>query len=548
MKKKVILLMSMLLLNTSIYANEYTDIEGNFAEEGIINFDEMGYFQNIIESGENTFKPKEHIKRGEVVVLLLNSYEITLSNSKDVPFVDFQLIDDKYQPYITTAYEIGLISGKVKNEELYFDFNDLLTKEELATMIGHYLSLTSDNENDFTDSEEISNWAKNYVNYFYENEIIIGDNNGKFNPKNNVRRDEAVAIISNIKFYLDEANDNGFIVSKYIGSGEFGYKNASYDDSTFTKISDITFDNNGDILILDSLSNKIRNAKNYEVTDVVGQVVGTDMSGIPIGFYSDGEVKKALLENPKNIMMTKNDMIAFTEDKHNAIRTYNKGNVLTLTGDTKAGYKNGDLEEALFNTPSGIAEDSKGNIYVADTLNHVIRKIDMKNKEVTLFAGTPEEYGNEIGEVKKAKFNEPVDIFIDENDTIYISDAGNNAIKMIKDNVVTNIAGMNTAISPDTETQIGGDRDGEAEQAMFSYPKGIYVYDDIIYVADTFNNKIKKIENGIVTTIAGTGEIGNDLGKALKSTFNQPNAIIVSNDIIYIADTDNQLIKKIDMR
>lgn len=366
-----------------------------------------------------------------------------------------------------------------------------------------------------------------------------------------------MCLIVNSTVYAEEVNSevtsesevttqltDQYTVKNYIGSGSFGFFNGDFSESTFTILSDLAIDLDGNMLIADSLVNKIRMTTEDEVIDLFGNLNGTDFSGLPLGGYKDGTLSEVLLKSPSKLLALKNGNILFTENETNTIRLFHKTEkkIFTFTGSITAGYQNGPVENALFNHPMGMAQDSKGNIYVADTLNHVIRIIDTDGN-VSLFAGTPKKYGDKEGYWRFAQFNEPTNIFITENDEIYVVDSGNNKIKQIDGKKVVTVAGATTALSKETETQIGGDKDGDVNSAEFSYPMDIYVKEDVIYVADTLNHKIKMIKDGLVTTIAGTGEIGNDLGEGSLATFNCPNSILVVKDNIYVSDSENNVIK-----
>ncbi len=537
MKKRLTLLLSVLIANGAVFANDFTD--------GSKAYDNDEYSVN---GGISTNK---YITRGEAYVLFLDTLKLDLkSNVAYTPFSDFQEISDEYKQYVIKSYELGLTSGRLKEEQLKFDFNESITKEEFLFFVGDYFNFYSLEESDVNDYGEIGEWSKGRINYFYKNGLILADKNGNLNLRNYIDEDEANLILFNVREYLTKNTISFGEVSRLIGSGSLGFSNDNFENSTFTKVTDITFYNDGNLLIVDSLSNKLRIANNSFVTDLVGSSSNVDLSGLPIGGYVDGSVEEALLNKPEKVLVTSDDLVLFTEKENNTIRMYDKksNKVITLAGNKEAGYENGTIKQSKFNRPMGMAEDSLGNIYVADTLNHVIRKIDRRSGEVTLFAGIPNEYGNDLGELLLAKFNEPVDLFIDENDIIYIADSGNNAIKKIENGEVILVSGASTPISEYTQTEIGGDKDGHKLEALYSYPMGIYVDNGIIYVADTFNNKIKKIENNVCTTIAGTGEIGNELGETLQSTFNKPMDILVKDNTIYVADSNNQMIKVIDFK
>lgn len=351
---------------------------------------------------------------------------------------------------------------------------------------------------------------------------------------------------------LETEVSNGFIIETYVGTGKIGFLNYGYENSTFTMITDIEYNEAQELLIADSLANQIRyivdsNSESASASDSVGVVVGThlgyDFSGLPIGGYVDGSLEKAVLNHPNKILIYDENTILFTEEESNAIRGFNinTGRVFTLAGDIESGYVNG-TEEALFSHPTGIVRDTEGNIYVADTFNNVIRKIDT-NSNVTLYAGNPESHGNVVGDLENALFNEPTDLFMLGN-VLYICDSGNNMIKKIEDGKVTIVAGIDTALDESTGTQIGGHLDGNISVALLNYPMGIFVEEDgTVYVADTGNNRIKVVQSDQVTTLAGNGDYGNVVGNALQGSFDAPSAVVVLEGKIYVADTNNHAIK-----
>ncbi len=551
MKKRIICLSAILtfVCSTQVFANEFNDISSSDAKEKIEYFNEEGYFDALLNENSNMFYPNKSVTRGEFSVLFqqLLGVESNSSNTK-LPFVDTQNLSKDVLEVVQSVYNNGIISGKIIDGKLYFGYNDKISREEMLTIIGRYLNLTSKDEILFSDANKVSPWAKQYVSYFYNNKIVELDTNGKFNPKSEVSREEVVETLYAVEEYLNTKMDNGLVVKNYIGNNSIGFKNDTYKNSTFTMISDIDLLKDNSFLITDSQSNQLRVAKDDKVSVLVGKNSVYDFSGLPIGGYVDGSVTNAILNKPNKSLIYDDNVVIFTQEGSNVIRGFNTKdkNVYTIVGTEVSGYKNGSNAEALFSNPTGIAKDSTGNIYVSDTLNNVIRKIDT-NYNVTLYAGTPKEYGNVVGDITKAKFNEPTDLFM-VNDVLYICDSGNNMIKKIVDNKVVVVAGIDTYINEETQTQVGGDRDGSIAVAKFNYPTGIFVQDDVIYVADSENNKVKMIKNGVVTTVAGSCDYGNQLGSALQSTFDYPSAVLVKDGKIYIADKYNHSVKVIEKK
>ncbi len=551
MKKRIICLSAILtfVCSTQVFAYEFKDINNSDAKEKIEYFNDEGYFDVFLNENTEMFYPERIVSRGEFAVLFQQLLELeNNTKNKQLPFVDTKALTGDVLKSVQSLYNNGIISGKVVDGKLYFGYDDKISREEMLTIIGRYLNLTSNDEIAFKDANKVSPWARQYVSYFYNNKIVELNDNGEFNPKGDVTREEVVETLYAVGEYINTKSDNGLVVKNYIGNNSIGYKNDTYKNSTFTMISDIDLTKDNDILIADSQSNQLRIAKDDRVSTLVGTTSVYDFSGLPIGGYVDGDVATAILNKPNKSLVYDENIIIFTQEGSNTIRGYNtkNKNVYTIVGKVESGYKNGSNTEALFSNPTGLAKDSKGNIYVADTLNNVIRKID-SNYNVTLYAGSPNDYGNVLGNVSNAKFNEPTDLFM-VDDVLYICDSGNNMIKKIVDDKVVVVGGVDTYINEDTQTQVGGDRDGSVAVAKFNYPTGIFVLDDVVYVADSENNKIKTIKNGIVTTIAGSGEYGNQLGNALQANFDYPSAVLVKGSSIYVADKYNHSIKVIEKK
>jgi serine/threonine-protein kinase len=218
----------------------------------------------------------------------------------------------------------------------------------------------------------------------------------------------------------------------------------------------------------------------------------------------------------------------------------------TIAGNGTQGYKNSIGTESKFNNPHAFAIDKYKNIYVVDRGNNCVRKIEYSSKIVTTIAGNINQ-GYKDGFGVDTMFNYPSGIAIDKNgENIYVSDTGNNCIRKItyngKDYITTTFAG----------NQEEGDLDDVGTTAMFNSPEGLYLDTNtkILYVADTENNKIKIVlQNGSVMTIAGNGVPEFLDGEGTSSCFNNPKDL--SGDRfgnIYVADTYNNRIRKINKK
>ncbi|WP_299458671.1 gliding motility-associated C-terminal domain-containing protein [uncultured Microscilla sp.] len=231
------------------------------------------------------------------------------------------------------------------------------------------------------------------------------------------------------------------------------------------------------------------------------------------------------------------------------------GGVSAVAGSGVAGFKDDNGSLAQFNYPSGLAIDMAGNLYVADKNNHAIRMITNPSggsPTVSTIAGNSSYptavSGNVTGALAVAKFNEPSGVAVDAAGNIYIADKNNHRIKKIANGMVTTFAGpvADGVFAP-------GRADGAADAARFFFPTSVAL--DItgtqLYVTDKLNNIIRQINttNGHTTTYAGdvaNGIAGHQDGNAASAQFHSPAGITV-NAIgeVYIADTHNQRIRKI---
>ena len=221
------------------------------------------------------------------------------------------------------------------------------------------------------------------------------------------------------------------------------------------------------------------------------------------------------------------------------------GVITTIAGNGIAGFSGdgGFALDASLNFPAGLVSKN-GNLYIADRNNHRIRKID-SNGIITTVAGTGKPgCCNDNGLAKEAHLYFPSDVDIDLEGNLYISDRSNNRIRKV------NSEGIITTIAGSGEPGYRGDF-GPAEKSLLKYPFGISLDSKgNLYIADRGNNRVRKIDQrGIITTIAGDGthSFGGDYGPANQSSLAFPTDVIVDSlGVIYIADRNNNRVRKID--
>ena len=199
-----------------------------------------------------------------------------------------------------------------------------------------------------------------------------------------------------------------------------------------------------------------------------------------------------------------------------------KEKVYTAAGTGKAGFRNGTGEEAAFDSPTGLAVDDEGTVYIADTGNNVIRCMDEDGK-VTTYAGGKE--GCALGSLKEVRFSGPTGLCWADG-VLYVADTGNHRVVAIADGEATLVAGAELT----GDAAVEGDyRIGRAEIACFASPQGVAVGDDgTVYVADTGNGAIRMIENGFVSTI-----LGMDRTAIFPAS---PRGLLVDGDTLYVGD------------
>lgn len=205
-----------------------------------------------------------------------------------------------------------------------------------------------------------------------------------------------------------------------------------------------------------------------------------------------------------------------------------------------SGAANGTGTSARFLDPAGVALDSAGNAYVADYGNALIRKISPTGAVSTL-AGMPDVTGGANGTGSAASFNRPVGVAVDGSGNVYVGDSANDAIREITPaGVVTTFAGM---------IGTAGSANATGVAASFHVPTGVAVDSaGNVYVADTFNDTIRKITSaGAVTTFAGSaGSAGSADGSGSAARFDMPEGVAVdSADNVYVTDSGNSTIRKI---
>jgi sugar lactone lactonase YvrE len=225
------------------------------------------------------------------------------------------------------------------------------------------------------------------------------------------------------------------------------------------------------------------------------------------------------------------------------------GNITTIAGTGTQGFSSisGPANAVQLDSPQGLALDTTNNLYIADTHNHVIRKLNLTTSILTTIAGTgAPRFSGDNGPATNAQLDLPIALALDTQNNLYLADTRNHRIRRIDatTGVITTIAGNGTQ-------GFSGDN-GPATAASIDSPTGLALdASNNLYLADTHNHRIRRIDatTGVITTVAGTGSLGysGDTASAATATLALPHGLTIDTaGNVYFADTENHRIRRID--
>jgi ATP-dependent protease HslVU (ClpYQ) peptidase subunit len=294
----------------------------------------------------------------------------------------------------------------------------------------------------------------------------------------------------------------------------------------FNFATGIAVDSAGNVYVSDQATKKIRK--------ITPAGVVTTFAGSTAG-NADGTGTAAQFNDPYAVAVDAADNVYVADTLNHRIRKITPAGVVTTLAGSTQGFADGTGTAAQFNDPQGVAVDAAGNVYVADSRNQRIRKITPAGVVTTLAGQATGGFADGTGAA--AQFNFPFGIAVDSSGNIYAADFHNSKIRKITQaGVVTTFAGSTHGIA-----------DGTGTAAQFGNLYGISIdKSDNLYVVDRTNHKIRKVTPGaVVTTLAGS-TLGNADGTSSTAQFNEPWGVAIgANGIIYVADTVNRRVRKI---
>ncbi|MBL9212314.1 MAG: immunoglobulin domain-containing protein, partial [Opitutaceae bacterium] len=318
------------------------------------------------------------------------------------------------------------------------------------------------------------------------------------------------------------------------GTGVSGATNGPGATATFHLPFFLAVAPDGHVFVSDLLNNAIR-----RITPA-GEV-STHTGFFPAGGSEDGPLATAKFKAPSGLALDRAGNLYVADRVSHAIRRISaNGQVTTIAGLAGTpGSADGPREEARFNFPNGLAVDASGNIFVADTGNSTIRRIDI-NGFVTTLAGSPGVEAAVNGPGGVARFSIPFGLALDTSGNLFVADTGNDLIRRITPaGVVSTVAG-NQSHPPFA--------DGTGDAARFDNPRGICVdAAGNLFVTDFGNAALRRITPaGVVTTIAGAPRVrGSADGRGDQVRFDGPMGIAVdAAGNLYVCDAHNHKIRR----
>ncbi len=336
-------------------------------------------------------------------------------------------------------------------------------------------------------------------------------------------------------------------VTTFAGTGPIGVSGGGFAEGAaaaaqFSFPEDVAAGPGGLVYVCDTGNNRIRK--------ITPEGVVSTLAGQAAAGFADGTGAEAKFDFPVAIAVDATGDLYVADSGNNRIRKVTTGGVVTTVAGGMSGFADGGKELATFDRPMGIAIDLDGGLVVSDTYNHRVRKVTLAGSVSTLAGGAAAALANGAGDA--ARFNRPHDLVVDPQGVIYVADSLNHCIRRLQPGssgaTVSVYAGLG---GPNAATTGGELKDGPAGQAKFFRPVALALAaDGDLFVADQLNHRLRVVRKQTmqVETVAGAdpGAPGGGFrdGPAAEALFAQPFGLCIeTSGRLLVADTGNSKIR-----
>ena len=281
----------------------------------------------------------------------------------------------------------------------------------------------------------------------------------------------------------------------------------------------------------------------------------TTVAGTGVSSYSGdgGPAVQATINQAVYVATDLYGNLFIADESNNRVRRVDsKGIITTVAGNGNAGFSGdgGPATQASLNSPTGVCTDASGNLFIADVGNFRIRRVDTSGKITTVAGNGIEAATGDGGPATQASMYIPIRCVVDSKGNLYVTDQSGQKIRMINPSgIISTFAGTGANAGPHSIGSYSGDG-GPATAADLNNPTAITVdATGNIYFSDQYNQRIRKVDkNGIITTVAGNGNAGfsGDGGPATSAELNYPVGLVVDqNGDLYFCDPNNNRLRKV---
>ena len=322
------------------------------------------------------------------------------------------------------------------------------------------------------------------------------------------------------------------------GATFFSGDNGPATSAALAKPTNVAADAAGNIYIADADNHRVR------MVDNTGNITTFAGNGVQ-GFLGDGGPASSASLNTPTFVAVHNNTVYIADSRNNVIRAVSGGTITTVAGSNvgAAGYSgDGGLAVAgLLNCPRGVAVDANGNLYIADTKNHVVRQV--VGGTISTLAGNGQQgFQGDNGSAIAASLDTPSSVAVDLFGNVFIADTHNQRIRQISGGKISTFAGSGA---------LGFLGEGTpAIRAAFDHPLGVAA-DPVgnIYITDSNNQRVRRVDTtGTITTVVANGQEAffGDSGPPLLASLDTPSAAFPFNGRLLVADKDNERIRLVD--